>query len=105
MRKRLGEVTNEPLALGHVLFGEQAQIIPDLQEPLEEFPSLVLSTQEDVIISQPEAARQESALSTGKPVPAFRCVVPTDKPIGYQMLLDSGDRSADSWIGRRQKSH
>jgi hypothetical protein len=98
MGKRLGEVAGELFVLNRVFFGEQTQIVPDCQKPLEEFPCFVPSAQDDVVVGQPEAARQEDAFPCGKPIRAFRRVVPLDEPVFYQMPLDGGDRPPDPWI-------
>ena len=59
---------------------------------------------EGVVVSQPEAAGQESALRAGEAVSSILGVVTKHESIPQQILLDRRDGSADPRVLRRQES-
>ena len=61
MRKHLREVTDHAAGAGVVFFREEADIVTQRQQVLEELPCLFVSTEQDKIIGVPEAAGEKGA--------------------------------------------
>ena len=63
MRERLREVAEQPLRLGVVLLGEQADVVREADEPVEERVRLVVPAEQLVAVDEPERAREKDALA------------------------------------------
>src|SRR3954452_24100792 len=68
VRERLREVAEEALRLRVVLLGEEAQVVPECDETVEELVRLVVAAEQLVAVDEPERARQEDALTRRKTV-------------------------------------
>src|SRR6188472_47069 len=63
MREGLRKVPEQPSGLRVELLGQQAQVVPELDETREELVCLVVASQQLVAVAEPERARQKHALA------------------------------------------
>ena len=70
VRERLREVAEQPLRDGVVLLGEQADVVREADEPLEERARFVVAADQLVAVDEPERAREEHALAGRQAVDA-----------------------------------
>jgi hypothetical protein len=104
MGEPLREVPDLPACDGVVLFREEAQMIPDRKQPLEELLRFRLPSLECVVIGEPEAARQKRTLVAWKAVqPEFRGVS-QDEAVAHELRFDRMDRRHHSGIVGRQEA-
>src|SRR5437868_1119624 len=68
VRERLGKVAQLPPLARVVLLREKPDVIAQGEEPLEQAARVVVAALKDVIVRQPEAAREECTLPGGQPV-------------------------------------
>src|SRR5262245_45686163 len=68
MRETLWEVPDMPSCDWVVLFGKQAQMIPDRKQTFEQLYGFVLSSLKGVVVGKPKAACEERTLISGKAV-------------------------------------
>ena len=59
----LGEVPELPAGHGVVLLGEEPDVVPEIQQPLEELARLVVLALQGEYLGQPERAREKHALT------------------------------------------
>jgi hypothetical protein len=55
----LGKIAELPFGARIVFLGQQAEVVPQFQQALEEFPRFRRSTRQMETIGEPERARQE----------------------------------------------
>lgn len=67
VRESLGEIPDEPAGNGVVLLGEQAEIGPQRQQPLEQFHGVAMATDEVQIVDQPERTGEKRARAPESP--------------------------------------
>ena len=60
--ERLRKVADLPPRARVVLLGEQADVVAQREQPLEQRPRLVVAPLQDVVVGEPEAAGEERAL-------------------------------------------
>ena len=72
MGERLGKVAHEPTRDRVVLLGQQAEVVAQVEEPLEELAGIVVTTQQRQAVSHPERAGQEGTFSAGEAVDLAR---------------------------------
>jgi len=68
MGKGLGEVADEPCCDRVVLLGQETEIVPERQQPLEQLLRLLLAAGVGVVVGELEAAGEECALAAGQAV-------------------------------------
>src|ERR1700722_9896843 len=100
MREGLREVPDEPIGLWVVLLGEETDVVAEPTESLEHLFRLVVPTQQDQVVGEPEARHEETPFATVEAVDVFVGVglVPTDEPLGDEPLLNGIDGSDDAWV-------
>src|SRR5579859_3280484 len=74
MRERLGEVPELPLGLRVVLLRHQAEVVAEIDEPIEERVRFAVAAQQLVAVAEPEGARKEHALARRQSVDAGSAV-------------------------------
>ena len=88
-----------------VLLGEEADVVAEVEQPLEELPRLVVPALERQHFGEPERAGEEHALARGQPVHlAVAPGVAQHEPVDRELALDRLDRRDDPRIVRRQEA-
>jgi hypothetical protein len=88
-----------------VLLGQQAHVVPQGEQPLEQTPGVLVPPLQDVVVRQPEAAGKESALVAGETIHGAPGVVPRDEAVLEQKLLHCRDRADYAGVLGRQESN
>src|SRR5215831_2964302 len=88
VRETLRKISKLPAGDWVVLFSEQPQVIPDREQPLEQFLGFRHSPLEGVIVGQPEAACQERALVTGEAVESEFRGISSDEAAAQELLFN-----------------
>ena len=104
VRERLWEVADETTCVGVVLLGQKADVVPQVEQSLEEPSCVIDASHQDIGVRQPEAARQKSSLTARQPVIAAVRVIAEQKSIDEQPPLDRCDGPLDPRIGRWQEA-
>src|SRR5262249_36339960 len=105
MGEPLREVADLPACDGVVLFREEAQMIPDREQPFEQLFRFGLSSLEGVVVREPEAASQERTLIAWKTIqPEFRGISPNEAA-AHEVGFDGVARRHHSGIAGRQETH
>src|SRR3954469_3700266 len=82
VRERLREVPEQALLLRVVLLGEEADVVREIDQLLEQRVRFVMPAQQLVAVDEPERAREEDALSRREPVDAIvACAVSEDEAV------------------------
>src|SRR5439155_8463399 len=100
--ERLGEVAQQAPRSAIVLFREQPDVVGEPDQPLEESAGLLAAALQDVVVGQPERAREEGSLARWQPVDTGTGLVTIDEASAQQVLLDGGDGAAHTRILRRK---
>src|SRR5665811_13612 len=88
VREGLGEVAAQPLGGGVVFLTQEADIVAQSQQLLEELHGILLAAKHQISIDEPEAASQKHAFAGGQTVTRLRRVVALNEPVLHQRLLD-----------------
>ena len=106
MGERLGKVAHEPTRDRVVLLGQQAEVVAQVEEPLEELAGIVVTTQQRQAVSHPERAGQEGTFSAGEAVDLARVrgAIAEDEVPFDQLSLDGLDRPPHPRVSRREES-
>src|SRR5690348_13455070 len=99
VRERLREVADQPAAADVVLLGEEADVVAQREQSLEELPRLVAAAGQREIVGEPERAGQKRPLARRESVELLgrRVVrVPPHEAVLDELALDRGDRAADA---------
>src|SRR4051794_22647299 len=59
MRERLREISELAFGARVIFLGEEPDIVPEREQPLEELAGVVASTHQHVVVREPEAAGEE----------------------------------------------
>src|SRR5579875_102442 len=105
VRECLRKIPNQALAPGVIFLRKQTNIVCQLEKPLEEAPSLALSSDGLQRADQPEAAGQKCAFAAGKAIGPALGFVAQQKAILHEILLNSLYGTDDTRIIDRKKSH
>src|SRR6201995_1309682 len=96
MRERLRKVPEQPPGFGVVLLRQQAEIVAEIDEALEELERLVVTAEQLVAVAEPERARQDPAFAAGYPVGGrLARLVAAQEAAVQELALDCLDRAAD----------
>src|SRR5262245_42982940 len=87
----LREVADGALSTEIVLFGQQAQIVGQADEPLVQALGVRQASGQNVGVCKPEAAREKGAFTRRQSVVGRGRVVPEHQPAPQQLLLNSPD--------------
>jgi hypothetical protein len=105
MAVRLGKITEHPASQRVKLFGEQADVIASCQQSIEKVAGFVITTLQDVVIDEPEAASQKSAFARWQAIGWIDGFIAKNEiAIDQESGLDSLQRSPDSWVRRRKEA-
>src|ERR1700684_3529722 len=104
MRECLGEVAKLTTAVRIVFLRQQPNVVAQRQQALEQSPRLLVPPEQHVIVDQPEAAGEESALPRRQAVDRGSGVVAHHESLAKKLAFDCGDRALDAGIVRRQKA-
>src|SRR5205814_1422451 len=83
---RLRHVAQLPSVVRVELLGEQAHVVADVQDTLEELPPFVGLADEMQVVGQPDRADDEGALLAAEPVAAVVVVVAKDEAVLQQLV-------------------
>src|ERR1700761_3191691 len=98
MRESLRKVAEVATVVRIVFLRQKPHVIAQSQQPLEQSASLVVTTQQHIIVDQPEAAGEKGALARGQAVDCGPGVIAQDKSVAQQLALDGGDCALDARI-------
>src|SRR6267142_1408864 len=104
VREGLREVADEPSRVRIVLLGQEADVVADVEEALEERAGLGPPPLQGQIVGEPERARQKRPFARREPVQVRRRLVARHQPIAREMLPDGLDGPEHARIHRRKKS-
>src|SRR5271165_4042538 len=89
----LRKIAEHAAAGGIELLRKQAHVVASAEQPLEESFRVVVPALQDIIVHEPEAARQERALARREAVAGVLGFVPQNEfVIDKQLLLDRLER-------------
>src|SRR4051794_25114465 len=90
VREGLREVAQLPPRRRVVLLGEQAEIVRDAEQFLEQRARFVVSLEHQQRVDEPERARQEDAFAADEAVDGvlLLCLVPLDEAVAHQLALN-----------------
>jgi hypothetical protein len=92
----LREVAEHSAGDGIELLGQQSDVVAAREQTLKQPSRIFVSILQKIVVDQPKAASQESALAGGKPIDAVLGFVPQDKLIlDQEPLLNRFESSAD----------
>ena len=88
---------------GVVLLAQEAHVVGQAGEAVEQPPALGRPTLQHVVVGQPERAGQEHALAAGQAVDLAQALVGVapHEPVVAQVALHGGHRSHDPFVGGR----
>ena len=106
MAERLREVADLPPPRDVVLLGEQAEVVGQPEQPLEQRARLVDAAVERERADQPERAGQELALVARQSVVGLGGRVARDEAVAAKLARDRVDRAGDALVvpGRKPTS-
>ena len=103
----LGEVSDQSTGHRVVLLGQQAQVVAQVEQAIEELAGIVLAAEQGQAVGQPERAGQERPLAAGQPVD----VAGVDGPVAedevtlHQLPLDGLDGGPHPGVRGREEPH
>src|SRR5215472_14423833 len=104
VRETLRKISKLPAGDRVVLFSEQPKMIPDREQPLEQFLRFRHSPLEGVIVGQPEAAGQKGALVTGEAVESEFRGISSNEAAAQELLLNCAHGRCHAGIVGWQKA-
>src|SRR5712691_200411 len=104
VRERLREVADLAAAARVVLLGQQADVVAQREDPLEQRARLVDAPEQHVRVGEPEAARDEHPFARRQAVLGFTGAVPDDEAVAQQLALDCLDGLFHPRIRRGKKT-
>src|SRR5262249_33306009 len=94
----LREVALLAARLGFVLLGEQAEVVADGEQALEQYLGILTPADLDPGVAQPEAAGQEGAFARFQAVVDLLGVVAPHEAVDQKLALDRLDRADEARI-------
>ena len=104
MAERLREIAHLPLCSRIILLGQEPNVIPKRENPLEHRTRIRSSARQDEIVGIPKAAGDEGSLARRQPVFRLARVVAEHQIIEHQTPLDRGKRAGYARVIDRQKT-
>ena len=85
---------------------QKADVVAQCEQPFEQDLGLIVAALHRIVLGEPEAADQESALARRKAVLGLPRVVAHDEAVAHQLALDRRNRAAHARVvgGRKPKS-
>src|SRR5215469_12443001 len=103
VRESLRKISELAFGGGIVFFGEQAEIVSECEQALEQRDRIVAPANQRKAVGEPETAREEDAFARRQSIRPGGAWVAAHKPIMHKLALDRRDRAANAQIVRRQK--
>jgi hypothetical protein len=94
----LGEVANLPLPLHVVFLGEQAEVVAQAEQTLEQRPSLVDATVERERADEPKGTGEELPFVARQPVVGVGGRVARDEAVAAEFARNRVDGAADALV-------
>src|SRR5271155_3538979 len=104
MREGLREIAEKAFPPWIVFLGEEAKVVAQGQQPLEQRDGVLMAANQREAVRQPKRANKESSLTARQPVTAGSCRVAHDQAIDDQLSFNRLDRADDARILRWQKA-
>ena len=104
MREGLREVADLAAEARVVLLREQADVVGEAGEPVEQLVRLVVAADQREAVGQPERAGQERPLAGWQAVVGLRGVVAQHEAVPHELALDRLHRADDALVVRRQEA-
>src|SRR5262249_2290701 len=104
MRECLREIAKLPLRRRVVFFRQQAHVIAQREQTLEQGACFGIPMLQFVIVGKPKTAREKHAFSRRQAVDVGFGSIPQHEPINQELALDGRDRAAYPWIVCRQEA-
>ena len=98
MRERLRKIAELPPCLRIVFFREQADIVAQREQALEQGACFGVAVLQPVIVGKPKAARKKHPLSRRQAVNFRPCPITQHKAVNHELPLDRCDGAAHAWI-------
>jgi len=106
VRESLRKVPEHPPAADVVFLGEQADVVAQREEPLEQRTRFLEPALKDQVVGEPEAAGEEITFAPGQAVDVMVAAVAEHEAVDGEVTLDCGQRSDDARIpGRKESRH
>ena len=104
--ERLREIADQPPRHRVVLLGQQAEVVAEVEQPLEELAGIVVAPEHAQAVGQPERAGEERALPAAQAVDltGVHGPVAEDEVALHQLPLDRLDRPPDPGVAGRQEA-
>ena len=94
MRERLREIPDLPPHMEVVFLREQADVVAEREQALEQGGCFGVAVLQRVIVGKPEAAGKKYAFSRREPVDPGLSAIPEHEAIDHEFLLDGGKGTA-----------
>src|SRR5579862_1043657 len=89
---------------GIVFFGEQADVIAQIEQTQVEFARLLMTAGHPIVVGEPERARNECPLTRRETIDAGLGRIPEHQPFVHEFSFDRGDRRSYARILRGQET-
>ena len=105
MAVSLRKIAKHPASLGIELFREQTHVITVREQTLEQLARFVIAALKDVIVDEPEAARQKCTFTFGQAVAGIVAFVTQHEfAIDQQSVLDRAKRPLNARVARGKET-
>ena len=106
MSQGLWKVAEQSPLVHIVLFGDQADVVTEGQQPFEKRHGVRFSAEHDKVVDKPERAGQKHALASGQPVDGAVLLRPVahDEPVDDQLAPDRLNGRDEALVCRRQEA-
>jgi hypothetical protein len=105
MRERLRKIAQLPPCLRIVFFREQANIVAQREQALEQGACFDLAVLQPVIVGKPKAARKKNTFSRRQAVNFRSRSIAQHKAVYHELPLDRRDGAAHARIVCRQEAN
>src|SRR6516162_5553289 len=96
--KRLGEISHEAPRACIIFLRQEADVVAQPEQPLEQLLGLLLAAKEIVGVRQPEAAGEKGAFARRQSVIGLVRAIAMHKAVNEKVAFDGCDRALHSWI-------
>src|SRR5579871_3078103 len=104
VRESLGKVAGLTMQLDVILLRKKTDIIAQSEDTLKEISRFSVATLQNIVVGEPEAARDKRSLGGIQSVDRRRSFITCYQSITQEAPFNCGDSPADSRILRRQES-
>src|SRR5262245_52925962 len=100
VREGLREISELAFRTRVVLFGEQANVVPEREQVLEHLARFVDAAEQREVVYVPEAAREERALAWRQAIFRFLGAIAQHEPVDPEIASDRVERASHARIVR-----